>query len=335
MPMNAQPPRRLVDGFNRQVNYLRISVTDRCNLRCRYCAPSMPAPMPTTRLMTWAEMLRLVEIGTRLGIAKVRLTGGEPLCRPGIVDFIKRLADLPALTDISLTTNGTLLHQHLDDLRRVGIRRINISLDTLDPKKFHQLTGKDHFDTVWRAIMAAAEAGFSPVKINTVVMKGFNDDEIEALARLALDHPFQVRFIEYMPIGTDPLEACRYFLPVAKIKARIARIAPLTVVDHGPLDGPAQRFRFEGGKGEVGLIGSMSAHFCETCNRLRLTADGRLRPCLLSDGSYDLLSPLRRGASDRELAECFTRAIRKKGARHEMGFTRDHVLTTKMVSIGG
>lgn len=332
---HQQPHHQLIDGFNRKVNYLRISVTDRCNLKCRYCVPTLPMRMAADKLMTWQEMYCLVRIASTIGINKVRLTGGEPLCRTGIVDFISRLADLSELKDISITTNGTLLSRHCKQLAQAGVRRINISLDTLDPEKFSCLTGSDQFDTVWRGIQDAAATGFDPIKINMVVMKGFNDDEIEAMAKLTMDYPFHIRFIEYMPIGTDPLEACHYFLPSDEIKRRISRIAPIVAIENGPMDGPARRFRFAEAKGEIGLIGSMSAHFCETCNRLRLTADGRLRPCLLNDGSYDLLALLRDKASDHALANRFIETILKKEDRHRLGFTRDKVLETKMMSIGG
>lgn len=329
-------PGQLTDRFNRQVSYLRLSVTDRCNLRCRYCAPSLPKPHPSDRLLTLAEMQRLVRIGATLGISKVRLTGGEPLCRKDIVRLIERLSRLPQLKDISLTTNGTLLTRNVRQLKAAGLGRINISLDTLDRIKYRHLTGGDQLDTVWRGIMAAAEMGFDPIKINVVVMKGFNDDELETMARLSMRFPFHIRFIEYMPIGTDPLKARNQFMSVSEMRKRLERVAPLKPVRRRRKDGPAQRYRFEGaGGGEIGLIGSMSAHFCDTCNRLRLSADGRLRPCLLSEETVDVITPMRDNASDRMLAALFLRTIRLKKDQHRMDFTRNQVLQTKMVSIGG
>jgi len=325
----------LVDSFQRKVSYLRLSVTDRCNLRCRYCAPSMPSPKPMDALLSMEEMHRLVRVGVGLGINKVRLTGGEPLCRPGIDSFIEKLYALPQIRDVSITTNATMLSDHVKDLKRAGLRRINISLDTLDRDKFRQLTGADQFHNVWGGIMAAAEAGFDPVKINTVVMKGFNDDEVERLAELALRYPFHIRFIEYMPIGTDPTAAQRYFVSVTEIKERLDRVGKLQPIDKGPNDGPAQRYRFEQGRGEVGLIGSMSAHFCKTCNRLRLTSDGFLRACLLADDQLNVMGPMRAGATDEELKALFIQTINNKKDRHHMNFSGGRRLQTKMVSIGG
>lgn len=328
-------PNKLIDRFNRQVSYLRISVTDRCNLKCRYCAPTLPKPLTPEKLLTLAEMQRLVAIGTDLGIRKVRLTGGEPLCRKGVVPFIEALSRMPLLEDISLTTNGTLLTRSARQLKNAGLGRINISLDTLDRLKYQRLTGADQFDTVWRGIMQVAELEFHPVKINVVVMKGFNDDELEQMAGLSMRYPFHVRFIEYMPIGTDPLQARNYFLSVAQMHQRLKRIAPLLPVAGTRRDGPARRYRFAGALGEIGLIGSMSAHFCDTCNRLRLTADGHLRPCLLSEETVDVMTPMRDGVSDNALAARFLQAIEQKREKHRMDFTRDQVLPTKMVSIGG
>jgi cyclic pyranopterin phosphate synthase len=287
------------------------------------------------KLLTLAEMERLVRIGVRLGIYKVRLTGGEPLCRKGIVSLIDTLSGLPQLKDISLTTNGTLLNRSVQPLIKAGLNRINISLDTLDPIKFHRLTGADQFDNVWEGIMKVAEMGLAPIKINVVVMNGFNDDELKNMARLSMRYPFHIRFIEYMPIGTDPMLARNHFISIAQIRKRLERIAPLLPVQRIQQDGPAQRYRFAGAPGEIGLIGSMSNHFCDTCNRMRLSADGHLRPCLLSEETVDVLTPMREGASDKALAALFLRTIHSKRDRHRMDFSRNQVLQTKMVSIGG
>lgn len=333
--MNDACPNQLVDHFNRQVSYLRISVTDRCNLRCRYCAPSRPKALKADKLLTFAEMRRLVSIGTTLGIRKVRLTGGEPLCRKGVVPFIETLSRMPQLKDISMTTNGTFLPHHARQLKAAGLGRINISLDTLDRRKYQRLTGEDQFDTVWRGIMQVAELGFAPIKINVVVMKAFNADELETMAQLSLRFPFHIRFIEYMPIGTDPWRARNHFLSVAEMRGRLERLAPLRPLAGTPEDGPAKRYRFEGAPGEIGLIGSMSSHFCATCNRLRLTADGHLRPCLLSEETTDVITPMRNDASDAALAARFIQAMGRKREKHRMDFSRDRLLRTQMVSIGG
>ncbi len=333
--MKRSSPNHLVDSCQRPVNYLRMSVTDRCNLRCRYCAPTMPKPLKKERLLTLDEMHRLAVIGIKLGITKIRLTGGEPLFRKGIVSFIQRLGQLEGLEDFSLTTNGTLVPKYAKELKQAGLNRINISLDTLDREKFHGLTGFDLFDRVWKGIMAAAELGFKPVKINTVVMRGFNDGEIEQLAELAMRYPFYVRFIEYMPIGIDPVSAQKSFLPIAEIKKRLCRMGKLVPVDGEKCDGPAQRYRFENAPGEIGLIGSMSAHFCSTCNRMRLTASGHLRPCLLADDQVDVITPIRQGALDKEIEALFVQALAKKRGEHQLSFSHKGAVHTKMVSIGG
>jgi cyclic pyranopterin phosphate synthase len=317
------------------VTYLRISITDRCNLHCRYCAPFRAPPLPRQQLLTLEELVRLVRIGIGIGISKVRLTGGEPLLRRGVVDLVQRLRHLPGLQDLALTTNGTRLPELAPRLRSAGLKRINISLDTLDRDRFQRLTGVDGFVDAWAGVMAAIDCGFDPVKINTVVMKGVNDDELEGIAALALRFPVHVRFIEYMPIGTEPLDAQRYFFPIDEVERRLRRLGELVPIAPRPGDGPARRLRPAGAAGEIGLIGSMSSHFCRTCNRLRLTAAGRLRPCLLADGELDVITTLRRGASDQEIAALFRQALAGKAAEHQLSFRGGQTLHTRMVSIGG
>lgn len=325
----------LVDAFQRKVNYLRISVTDRCNLRCRYCAPSLTEHLPKERLLSLEEIQRLARIGIGLGINKIRLTGGEPLFRRGITNLVERLCELDGLEDIALTTNGTLIPDQGRQLKQAGLNRINISLDTLNKEKFRELTGADLFHKAWDGIMTAAELGFDPVKVNTVVMKGYNDDEIEQLADLARHYPFHVRFIEYMPIGTDPNGARKHFFSIAEIEKRLNRMGKLIPIGSKSHDGPALRYRFEGAPGEIGLIGSMSAHFCSSCNRIRLTAAGHLRPCLLADDHVDVITPMRQGATDEELEALFAMALSRKSAEHRLNFSDSQTLQTKMVSIGG
>jgi cyclic pyranopterin phosphate synthase len=333
--INLERP-HLLDSFQRKVNYLRISITDKCNLRCRYCAPARAKALREPQLLSLQEIYRLVRIAVDLGITKVRLTGGEPLCRKGVGGLIGAISALPQIDDISVTTNATLLLAHrAEALKNAGLNRINISLDTLDREKYLRLTGADRFDDVWSGLMTALQTGFAPIKINMVVMRGVNDDEIEAMARLAETYPFHVRFIEYMPIGTDPLQARGYFVPVAEIEARLrqmGRLLPVASADDG---GPARRFRFVDAPGEVGWIGSMSTHFCRSCNRIRLTADGHLRACLLAEDQVNVVTPLRSGASDETIAACFRQAIRGKRRQHQMDFSRDRMLQTQMVSIGG
>ncbi len=333
--MTPTAQNHLRDAYQRKITYLRLSVTDRCNLRCRYCAPALPKPLQHRKLLSLDEMLRLVRIAAGLGIRKVRLTGGEPLCRSGLAGFIGQLNQLSQLQDISITTNATMLGDRLDALTHAGLRRINISLDTLDRLKYHRLTGADRFDDVWHGIMAAADAGLAPIKINTVIMKGVNDDEIEALAQLARRFAFHIRFIEYMPIGTDPSDARRFFYGVDDILARLRRMGTLLPVAASGIDGPAKRYRFAGSPGEIGLIGSMSRHFCGTCNRLRLTAAGQLRPCLLADDQVDIMSVLRSGCTDEALTSLFMRTMGLKKAQHRLQFSGGSRLQSKMVMIGG
>ncbi len=333
--MNQDNDNHLVDSFERNVNYLRLSVTDRCNLRCKYCAPARPRSSEACQLMSFDEMHRLVRVAAGLGVTKVRLTGGEPLCRKGVIEFIRRLSAIQRIDDIAITTNATLLTESATALKAAGLKRINISLDTLNKAKYRQLTGADRFDDVWSGLMTALQMGFGPIKINMVVMRGVNDEEIETMAQLAMYYPFHVRFIEYMPIGTDPLQARSYFVPVTEMEQRLNRMGtllPVAATDNG---GPAKRFRFKDMPGEVGWIGSMSNHFCRTCNRIRLTADGRLRVCLLAEEQVDIITPLRTGATDTALAACFHDAIGRKRRQHRMDFTRDRMLQTQMVRIGG
>jgi cyclic pyranopterin phosphate synthase len=325
----------LVDSFQRPVNYLRVSVTDRCNLRCRYCMTSKPNWLPKGHILTLEEIHRMVRIAVTLGMTKIRLTGGEPLCRKGILHLISWLARLDGLEDLALTTNGTLLAQKACQLKEAGLRRVNISLDTMDAEAYRRMTGMDLLEVVWQGIHAAADAGLNPIKINTVVMRGANDDQIELLADLAVHYPFHIRFIEYMPMGVDPHQSQKYFVSIAEIESRLKQMGPLIPIHRQHNDGPAARYRFEGAPGEIGLIGSMSAHFCSRCNRMRLTADGHLRPCLLSDDQIDVMSPLRQGASDDDLQALFARALSRKRQEHRLRFDGDCRLRTRMATIGG
>lgn len=308
----------LVDRENRHLNYLRISITDRCNLRCLYCVPEGRIPkLDHDDILSFEEILRLVNVGIRLGIRKVRVTGGEPLVRKDAVDLLGRLAAIPELEDVSLTTNGVLLAANARRIFDAGIRRINVSLDSLDRQKFAQITGYDRFDQVWAGIQLARELGFSPIKINVVAMRGINDDEIVDFGRLSLDHPFHIRFIEYMPIGNSRTRSGDQIL-TPQIQERIATIGELMPVGSGHHDGPARRYRIAGAQGEIGFISALSHHFCSRCNRLRLTADGKLRACLLSDRHESLKDLLRNGGSDAQLADIFRTAVREKAARHRL-----------------
>jgi len=307
----------LVDKYDRHLNYLRISITDRCNLRCLYCAPGGLVPkLDHEEILRYEEILRIVRIGVGLGISKVRLTGGEPLMRAGVYDFLKELAAIDGLSDISLTTNGVSLHENIEKIEAAGIKRINISLDTLNRKKFQNITGYDLFDQVWAGIEKAYARGFDPIKLNVVALKGYNDDEFMDLARLSITYPFHIRFIEYMPIGNAQMMSRDYIL-APDIKAQVSVLGDLIPVQKKRMDGgPAQSYRIKGARGEIGFIPAMSQHFCHTCNRLRLTANGQLRPCLLSDKQLDIRGPLRGGASDDELKAVFLRAVKRKHESH-------------------
>jgi cyclic pyranopterin phosphate synthase len=270
----------------------------------------------------------------KLGISKIRVTGGEPLVRKGVYDFLGELSRIDGLADLSLTTNAVALKENLKKIKSAGIKRINISLDTLKPEKFAQITGMDLFDQVWKGIQGALEMGFHPIKINVVALSGVNDDELADMARLSFDYPFHIRFIEYMPIGESQMGNGPLLL-APEIKKRISLLGNLIPVRNSANDGPAQRYRFEGALGEIGFIHALSHHFCDRCNRLRLTARGRLRPCLLSDYHEDMKGPLRSGCSDNQLAEIFFKAVRHKPSDHNLSLQNPPRVCGQMHSIGG
>ncbi|MCP4692797.1 MAG: GTP 3',8-cyclase MoaA [Desulfobacterales bacterium] len=325
---------KLVDRFDRHLSYLRISITDRCNLRCIYCKPDMEPKLDHGDILRYEELLRLIRVAASLGVSKVRITGGEPLVRKGVNSFLARVGRVPGLSDISLTTNGVLLKANLDKILSAGIKRLNISLDTMDREKFKTITGRDAFDRVWEGIMLAEKRGVYPIKINVVALAGLNDDELEDFARLSFSHPFHIRFIEYMPMSRPRFTADKVLL-TPEIKSRLRRLGAMTPVASGSTDGPAERYRFRGAAGEVGFISAMSHHFCGRCNRLRLTARGGLRPCLLLDHQEDLREPLRAGADDEELAAVFLKAIAHKPANHNLQSGRPDKVIGRMSAIGG
>jgi len=326
---------KLIDKYNRHLNYLRISITDRCNLNCMYCMPPGFIPrLPHNEILRYEEIIRIIKVGISLGISKVRITGGEPLVRKGVYDFLEQLADMDGLRDIALTTNGVSLKDNIEKIKAAGIKRINISLDTLSRNKYKEITGHDRFDQVWEGIQLAHKNGFDPIKLNMVALSGMNDDELSDFARLSFSYPFHIRFIEYMPIGKSRMKYGPLLL-VPEIKKRISTIGKLVPVKNSINDGPAERYKFEGAKGEIGFIGALSHHFCNRCNRLRLTASGQLRPCLLSDQHEDLKSPLRKGCSDEELAEIFLAAVRHKPSDHNLSISNPAKVLSQMSSIGG
>ena len=325
----------LVDRFDRRINYLRISVTDRCNLRCVYCMPPFgERKLRHKEILRYEEFLRIVRIAIKLGINKIRLTGGELLVRKGIQEFIPMLMALNGLDDVSLTTNGVYLEDHLDVLKAVGIKRINVSIDSLDRAKFKRITRFDYFTKVWEGIEKARDMGFHPIKLNVVVMKGINDNEILDFGRLAIEQPYHLRFIECMPVGLQANSLA--FIPNAEIEEILVNeFGPLIPVSRGRHDGPATRYRFDGGNGEIGFISPISHSFCQDCNRLRLTANGMLLPCLLSGREVDIKDSLRRGCLDEELIEVFLEAVKSKPKCHPLSLDNHQKVYRKMCSIGG
>jgi cyclic pyranopterin phosphate synthase len=325
----------LIDTFNRGINYLRISITDRCNLRCIYCMPPFgERKLRHKDILRYEEVLRIARIAIKLGVTKIRLTGGEPLIRKGVQEFIPMLTALRGLEDVSITTNGVLLKGNLGMLKAAGIKRLNISIDSLKREKFKQITRFDHFKEVWDGIEKARDMGFSPIKLNVVMMKGVNEDEVLDFGRLALEQPYHLRFIECMPIGLQANSLT--FIPNSKTRdALVDAFGPLIPVSPGPHDGPAQRFRFDGGKGEIGFISAISHSFCDYCNRLRLTANGMLLPCLLSNAEVSIKDPIRRGCLDDALIEAFQRAVNLKPRCHSLDLDDQQKVHRKMCSVGG
>lgn len=325
---------KLVDQYKRRLDYVRISVTDRCNMKCIYCMThEMMSKVPCGEILRYEEILRIARIFILLGVSKIRVTGGEPLVRKGICGFLAGLKSLEGLSDLSITTNGVFLKEKLSGIKSAGISRLNISLDTLDRKKFIKISGIDAFNEVWGSIMRALEMGFHPIKINVVALNGINDDELPDFARLSFEYPFHIRFIEYMPIGTSRMNFRQILAP--EIKKLIGSAGRLHPVESISTDGPAERFRFENAEGEVGFIKPISEHFCTNCNRLRLTASGNLKVCLLSQDETDLKTPLRKGCSDGELADIILKAVYKKPFEHPLVANHPGMVSGRMSAIGG
>ncbi|HWQ05328.1 MAG TPA: GTP 3',8-cyclase MoaA [Longilinea sp.] len=291
----------LIDSFGRQITYLRISVTDRCNSRCVYCLPPEGVQWKThDEILRYEEIAEVVRILAGEGVHAVRLTGGEPLVRPHLPVLVEMLAAIPGIDDISLTTNGLLLEQQAAALAKAGLKRINVSLDTMKPELFRRITRVGDLERVMRGLETAEKFGLTPIKINMVVMRGINDDEIVAMARLSLTHSWDVRFIELMPIGNQtpwgdgfPAPASMYY-PIREIRNQLEPLG-LDVVQGKSGNGPAQEYRLHNGMGRIGLIAAIGEAFCGTCNRLRLTADGFLRPCLMSNWEINIKEALRTG----------------------------------------
>ncbi|XEC96431.1 GTP 3',8-cyclase MoaA [Paenibacillus tarimensis] len=330
----------LIDRFGRHHNYLRISVTDRCNLRCLYCMPEEGVEFTdASNLLSYDQITEVVEAAAGLGISKLRITGGEPLVRPGLDGLIAQLASIPGITDIALTTNGLLLAPQAKALKAAGLSRVNISLDTLEPARFRLIARRGDLKRVMEGIEAAADAGMTPIKLNCVLLKGINEDEIASFLKLAYERPLHVRFIEYMPIGHADENWKNHYLPLSRVM-EIAQdagyvLSPRTEVTG---NGPSEDWHMEGGAGSFGLIHPVSDQFCKRCNRLRLTADGFIKPCLYWLDELNVKPAL----GDREqMAQLFRRAMDLKPENHEMAAkllneAQSHVPTERRMSqIGG
>jgi len=305
------------DRFGRSISYLRISLTDHCNLRCVYCMPEDMSFRPSDELMQDEEVLLFVRLFAQLGFHKFRLTGGEPTIRAHIVDLVREITLTPGVRSLTMTTNGVLLSRLAHPLAEAGLSRVNISLDTLDPKKFRHLTRWGKLEDVWEGIVAAEDAGLTPVKINAVVVQDYNESDVVDVARLTLEYPWQVRFIEMMPFAGDTSLQTNQLVTAESVQGIItSALGDLTMVNGGKLDGEARLYRLSGAKGDLGFISSVTQPFCASCTRARLTADGRLRLCLLREGEVDLLSPLRAGASLNDLRQIILDGIWEKPWGH-------------------
>lgn len=308
----------LKDNYQRTIDYLRISITDRCNLRCVYCMPSKGlTPIEHKEILRYEEIVRVVKIAAGIGVRKARITGGEPLVRKDVAYFIAMIRNIEGIKDLSLTTNGILLSRYADELADAGLERINISLDSLRHDRYEDITRGGDLNLVLRGIEAAEKAWLKPIKINMVPIRGLNSDEIEEFARITLKTPYQVRFIEFMPFGTEGMWGPEKFISTDEIKSIVEGIGPLIPVKLKK-SGPARYFRFDGAPGVVGFISPISNHFCRECNRLRLTADGKLRPCLFSETEIDLKPALRGGSSDDEIKRLIKLSIEAKPEGHNI-----------------
>lgn len=321
---------QIFDSFGRRINYLRISVTDRCNLRCIYCMPPEGVPwIPHSDLLSYEEIATIVQIAAALGINKIRLTGGEPLIRPGLPNLVEMLSGIEGINEIAMTTNGILLKEYAMVLKRAGLRRVNISLDTLKADRFRYITRLGELKDTLKGIEAAREANLEPVKINVVVMRGINDDEVLDFAKLTREKGWHIRFIELMPFAN-----VTEFVPSSEIRQSIVSLGTLEPCSPITGNGPTRSYRLPGAKGTIGFISPLSEPFCSACNRLRLTSNGQLCPCLLSDGGIDLKGPLRNNATAQQLKNLILKAVASKPKHHHLA---DGIVPVKhnMSQIGG
>jgi cyclic pyranopterin phosphate synthase len=331
------------DRFGHRISYLRVSITDRCNERCNYCMPrELQEWLPRDEILTYEETLRLIRIAAGLGVTKIRVTGGEPLVRRDILDFIRGIPKIPAIASLGISTNGTLLTHKTESgetmalaLRAAGVQSINVSLDTLDRHLYAQITGRDFHQQALDGIEAAIAAGFDQIKINTVLMRGRNEDQLIPLIEFAAKRNLILRFIEMMPVSTTEVLSDENFLPIAKAKRAIEKQFGALIPEQSfRTSGPATYYQIPGRNQRIGFIGAMTnLHFCESCNKLRLTCDGKLRPCLGSYLEFDIMKPLRAGASDDELRQFFIDVVDRKPEQHD--FRNNYQPDRKMIAIGG
>ena len=323
----------LCDSWQRQINYLRLSVTDHCNLNCVYCSAGSVAHLPRSEVLSYEEVQRVVQVAASMGISKVRLTGGEPLLRSDLSKLVWLISQIEGINDISLTSNGIFLSKYAVELKEAGLNRVNVSLDTLKKERFKRITGLDKLAAVLSGIKAAHLAGLNPVKINMVVLRGINDDECIDFARMSTSQGWHVRFIEFMPFGMPEAEAFET-VSAQEIRERIRSLGELEPCKFETGNGPAKYYCLPGASGTIGFITPMTEHFCNSCNRLRLTSDGQLRPCLLDNVEVNLKEPLRNRASTEELIQLIQQAVAIKKERHHLNDKLSPV-TRPMCQIGG
>jgi len=315
------------DRYGHRISYLRVSITDRCNERCTYCMPQeLQEWLPRAEILSFEETLRLIHVAADLGVSKVRITGGEPLTRRDVINFVSRIPKTRGITSIGLSTNGTLLAREIAPgktmagaLRAAGVESVNVSLDTLDRSVYSQITGRDFHEQVLRGIDAAIAAGFDQIKLNAVLMRGRNEDQLVPLTEFAASRGLILRFIEMMPVSTTEVLDDKNFMPVREAKRMIeSRYGALIPEAEFRTNGPATYYQIPGRRQRIGFIGAMTnLHFCESCNKLRLTCDGKLRPCLGSYLEFDIMKPLRAGASDQELKQFFLDVVDRKPEQHD------------------
>ncbi|HSU56425.1 MAG TPA: GTP 3',8-cyclase MoaA [Candidatus Dormibacteraeota bacterium] len=346
----------LADSHGRILRDLRVSVTDRCNFRCLYCLPETEAAhnfyrgrwanlpnstpivqqwVPRSKILSFEEIERVVRLAVDLGIQKIRLTGGEPLLRNGIEELVERIARIPGIHDLAMTTNGFLFPQKAEALRKAGLRRVSFSMDSLDPENFKKMTGRDGLDEVLRGISLAQELGFNPVKVNAVMIRGINDHEVEALAEFAREKNLSFRFIEFMPLDSARAWLKEMVVPGRELLDRLQKRFQLRPLASSNPSETAKRWAFEDGRGELGIIAPVSEPFCGHCNRLRLTADGKIRTCLFSVTEHDLRAQLRDGTADEQIAEWLKDIVWQKEARHHIGEADFVPASRSMSCIGG